>query len=70
MKWRRDESMQTRPESGWGPGQNENVGASFTKIILVDIALDNSTFIRFFTAEPEDNYSREDLRVLPWLSVR
>ena len=47
---------QAHAESGWGP---------FTKIILVDISLDNGTFLRFFTREP-DNYSGEDMHVLPW----
>ena len=57
------------PDSGWGPGQNRNLGAPFTKIILVNIVLDNNIFIRFFTGECEDNYLHEDMGVLPWLSV-
>ena len=52
---------QASPESGWGPGQNRNLGPPLTKIILVDIVLDNNIFIQFFTGEPEGNYSGEDV---------
>ena len=31
---------------------------------------DNYVFIVFFIGEPEDNYSGEDMRIHPWLSVR
>ena len=55
--------MQACPGSWWGPGQNKNL-PSLTKIIVVDIALDNNAFIAFFTGEPEDNYSGENMRVL------
>ena len=60
--------LKIRPSQSLG-GAQVNFGAPFTKNILVDITLDNSTFIGFSTVEHEDNYSREDIRVLPWLSV-
>ena len=40
---------QARQESWWGSGQNRNLAAPFTKIIMVDVALDNNAFIVFFT---------------------
>ena len=61
-----------RPAQGLGAGQGklEIWGPPLKNIILVDIALDNNTFIRFFTGEAEVNYSGKDMRVLPWLSLR
>ena len=65
-------SFSTRPTQSLGGVQVkiEVWGPPLTKIILVDIALDNSTFIGFFTGEHEVNYPREDMRVLPWLGVQ
>ena len=61
-----------RPAQGLGGGQGklEIWGAPLENNILVDIALDNNTFIRSFTGEAEVNYSGKDMRVLPWLSLR
>ena len=61
---------QARPQSQWGSGQNRNLGGGLTKNILVDIALDNNAFIAFFSGEPEDNYSGEDMSVLSRISVK
>ena len=52
-----------------GPRRNRNLGGPLTKIMVVDIVVDNKAFITFFDKEPEDNYSGEDMRVLPWLNM-
>ena len=50
------------------PGQNKNFGGPLTKIIQVDIVLDNNAFIACFTGEPEDDYL--DKVVCPALARR
>ena len=46
----------------WGPPLHK----IFWSILRLTITL----LSRLFTGEPEVNYSGEDTRVLPWLSVR